>query len=136
MSSPADENPSLKIALIIIAACSLIAACETLPGLKFGGITPEDAIALAKKEIVRRHLRLPVDHTVNVKEAIIDEEPGALRVYNVDFSFRNDRHVHPVYLISVNLHSGAIENFLDNRDVRPANVSLRDFLRSRKTSDQ
>ena len=59
----------IKTAVIILAASSLLGACETA-ALKFGGITRDDAVALANKELARRHLTLPADYTVHVPRAI------------------------------------------------------------------
>lgn len=120
----------MKTLAIIVGTCLLMSGCGTL-SRPTNAISRREAIGLAEKELARRHLRLPANYTVNVGNAIIDEEPGEVSVYQVDFSFKNREYADPVVVVSVNMQSGAIADFLDKRDYRPANMSIREFERTK-----
>src|SRR4051812_11276273 len=110
-------------ALLIVSL--LLVACGT-PRFKFGGITPDDAVTLAEKELARRHLPLPRNYSVAAEKSAILYSTGAgISVYGVTFSKRMKGHPHTLYYVSVNKNSGGIEALFDERDVWPEKAHKR-----------
>ena len=122
----------MKVTVPLATLCFLALSCQTAPPAKVGKISREDAIAAAKKELERRHRLLPAGYMITVEEDVIDQEPGLIPIYQVTFSAGAKGATRVLYGVSVNRHSGATEDFFDERDYRPANVSLKEFLKSRK----
>lgn len=99
--------------------------------LLFGGceMTPEHAIAIGTREIVRRHVPLPPGYKVTAQKDTEILEPGYIDLWDVNFSTPRGKKL---YTVCINRYNHQVEEFFDERDYRPANVSLEDFLKSRK----
>jgi hypothetical protein len=99
--------------------------------LLFGGceMSPEHAIAIGTTEIARRHVPLPAGYKVAAQKDTEILEPGYIDLWDVNFSTPQGKKL---YTVCVNRYNHQVEEFFDERDYRPANVSLEDFLRSRR----
>lgn len=92
-------------------------------------ISREHAISIASREVGRRGLSLPVNYKVSAGRGRADLEPGYVDLWDVTFS---NAHGKMLYVVSVDRYSRQIQDFLDPRDYRPANVSLEQWRRKRE----
>ena len=116
--------------IFLIWVC--FASCQAVPGFSIGGITSEDAIAIAKKELARRNRPLPPGYVIQVEKGDIVEEPDVRQIYEVSVGVMTNHHFNLRYGVSVNLHNGVIEDIFDERDYRPANMSLEQWRKNRE----
>jgi hypothetical protein len=127
---------NMNVSVVTAMTCLAAVSCHTISTNKGGQINRENAVAAAKKELDRRHLRLPAAYTVTVEKGVIDGEPTVIPIYQVSFRPRSNRQADVLYGVSVDRHTGAIEDFFDTRDYRPADMSLEEFLKRRRKKQE
>ncbi len=91
-------------------------SCQTVTKSEIGTIHPNEAIALAKKEIVRRHLTLPSKCNVEVvRSTMVEELAGDTPIFEVAVIMPAEQRSTVLYEVSVNAISGRIEAFVNSR---------------------
>lgn len=99
----------------------LFSSCVTdKPAAHYGGgtVDRDQAIKIAKTEIRRRHLLLPIGVSATVEDSWVDEEfvaPRAIYLVHLSNGSRGKRVL--LYKICVNKRTGAIEDFTDMKDI-------------------
>lgn len=106
-----------KISVII--CCLALLGCISQPRPSDGSQRSE-IIKIAKREIDRRHIHLPLDCNITVDEGVAVFPLGKPReefIVQFTFTYRGKRDV--VYKVVIDRQSRKIDDFIDYRDTIP-----------------
>ena len=97
--------------ITLLMACL---ACQSGSPPRKGAIGSQEAIRIAKEEIVRRKIALPRAFTIKVKKGTLMVEAGPdILLYAVSFYAPDRRKAIPLYTVSISPQTGKIYDFTD-----------------------
>jgi hypothetical protein len=105
--------------VFVISSCLALLGCLSHPRPSDGSQRNE-IIQIAKREIERRHIRLPLDCDITVDDGVTVFPVGKAReefVVRFTFTYRGKRDV--VYKVVIDRRSRKIDGFIDYRDTIP-----------------
>jgi hypothetical protein len=102
-------------ALAVLAASILCVGCA--------GVTREQALATATRELARRHCTLPPNHTVVVGEGVFQAEFERARpLWGVHFYVPTAHGPRELVTVLIDRRSGAVDTFSDIRRTVPSRI--------------
>jgi len=105
---------------VLIAACSANGPQVPSASIMIG---KQRAILIAKRELIRRNLRLPKGARIVVSGGFAFDEVNPRRpIYVVSFFWPDPHRRIAMYNIDINSSTGGVEGFTDTRTVIPAGL--------------
>jgi hypothetical protein len=97
---------------LLVCFCFVATGCA--------GVTREEAIAIAHREVARQHRVLPAKYSVDVEEGVFQSEIAPPEpLWEVTFSQRSPRGPQEIYTVMIDRRAGAVRIFSDPRDTVP-----------------
>jgi hypothetical protein len=100
---------------------TVLLACLCLVSASCAGITRDQAIAIARREVARQHRVLPPKCSVDVGEGVFQSEIAATEpLWEVTFYTRDHGRRRELYTVLIDRRAVAVHTFSDPRDTVPS----------------